>query len=174
MARPKRRPGPSRKPGATRSAGAPLAPKVPVTFHRAPWERIYAAGFGVAFSVLVVLNIVGGPGLLRTGALVPLVLVCACDLVCWRLFRLEVTAAERGLLVRNYLRTYRLDWDEVAAFRIETPPTRLEGPSLHVIRNAGKPIRLDASVHLLSQVRQVDARAGALATRRDQLDAWVR
>lgn len=134
-----------------------------------PAQRIYAGVFAVAFSTLFVLN---APSSLRhAGALVPQALLLACDVACFRALRLGVIACEQGLVVRNYLRTYRLGWDEVAGFRLEPPPTRLVGWELKLAMRSGSSAGLDATKRLLRRGDAQD-RSTLEATRR-RLQAWV-
>lgn len=132
-------------------------------------QRIYSGAFAVAFSTLFVLN---APSSLRhAGALVPEVLLLACDVACIRALRLAVIAGEDALVVRNYLRTYRLGWDEVAGFKLEPPATRLVGWELKLAMRSGKSAGLDATKRLLR--RGDDQDRSALEGTRRRLQAWV-
>lgn len=168
MAKKKRRPQPPR--GRPRDAAEKEAlPKLPVHLTASVAQRIYAGVFGVAFFVLLVLNAVSVHKV-RLSA-VPLVLVCLGDLVCLRIFAVALIADQRGLVVRNYLRTYRLRWVDVEDVRLEAPPSRLEGWDLSVVRTGGRAIRVDAVRRPF--VRNVENNRPALEAARRKLVAWM-
>jgi hypothetical protein len=169
VAKKKRRPQPPRgRPAAREEAAA--TPKLPVVIQVSRAVRIYAGVFGVAFFVLLVLNAFS----VRSARLsiVPLVLVALGTLVCARIFRASLLADERGVVVRNYLRTYRLHWDDVADFRLDAPASRIEGWEMSVIRSNGREIRLDALRRPL--VRNVESNRPILEAQRKKLVAWLR
>lgn len=173
MAKKKRRPQPARSSARGRpdqKADDEVLAKAPVMLQAPRGMRIYAALFGIAFLVVVVLNAVAA----RKSALstIPLILVCLGAVVCLRIFRTALVADQRGVMIRNYFRTYRLRWSDIADFRLDPPATRLEGWELSVVTASGKEIRLDA----LRQpfVRNVDNNRPKLEGARKQLLAWLR
>ncbi|HLJ06929.1 MAG TPA: hypothetical protein VKX24_00200 [Acidimicrobiia bacterium] len=167
----KRRPQPARGRPAQESPeeSTPVA-KGPVVITASKAVRIYSGLFGVGFFVLVVLN---GLATKKVGlSAVPLLLVLLGAFVCLRIFRTSLVADQRGVTIRNYLKTYRLKWSDVGDFRLDPPVTRLEGWEMSVVRADGKPIRLDALRRPF--VRNVESNRPILEAQRKRLMAWLR
>ncbi|MGH2718708.1 MAG: hypothetical protein ACRDJU_09030 [Actinomycetota bacterium] len=160
---------PAQRAGAAMEDSAPVA-KAPVVITVSRPVRIYSGLFGVGFFVLVVLNAFAAK---KVGlSSIPLLLVLLGAVVCFRIFRTCLVADQRGVTVRNYLKTYRMKWSEVGDFRLDPPATRLEGWEMSVIRADGRPIRLDALRRPF--VRNVAVNKPVLEAQRKRLMAWLR
>ena len=180
----KRRPQPQGKPrvgpkaagGGDTEAGS-AKPAAPVVLRASGAKRLYSGLFGAAFFVVIALNAAApAKGRLAT---VPLLLVVGCCLVCVRLFRVAVVADERGVVVRNMMRTYRLGWQDVQEIRLDPPVSRIDGWEVALVRgptkrspSPTKTIRLDA---IRRTVHRDPAREKAeLEPVYRQLRAWER
>lgn len=192
MAKPRRKPAP--RAAATPAVGPGAAakpavgprqssrkgtgkPSAPVILQPSTARRLYAGVFGVAFFILLVANATVARSIHLS--VVPLVLVMVCCLGCVRLFRLAVIADERGLVVRNYLRSHRLAWTDVAEFRLEPPVARIDGWEITVVRTRAGPsgtdqiIRLDAAKRSL-RMGDPDKERACLEPTVRQLNSWLR
>lgn len=166
----KRRPQPPRGRPAPEPQEEAAVAKAPVVIQASKAVRIYSGLFGVGFFVLVVLNAFATK---KVGlSAVPLVLVALGAVVCLRIFRTSLVADQRGVTIRNYLKTYRLRWSDVGDFRLDPPATRLDGWEMSVVRSDGRPIRLDALRRPF--VRNIDLNKPVLEAQRKQLLAWLR
>lgn len=166
----KRRPQPPRGRPAPEPQEEAAVAKAPVVIQASKAVRIYSGLFGVGFFVLVVLNAFATK---KVGlSAVPLVLVALGAVVCLRIFRTSLVADQRGVTIRNYLKTYRLSWSDVGDFRLDPPATRLDGWEMSVVRSDGRPIRLDALRRPF--VRNIDLNKPVLEAQRKQLLAWLR
>jgi hypothetical protein len=168
VAKKKRRPQPARSRPA-RPAAEEALPKAPVVLEAPLAMRIYAGLFGLAFFVVLALNAFATAKVHLSA--IPVVLVVVGDLVCFRIFRTALVANDRGLIVRNYFRTYRYRWSDVADFRLDAPASRLDGWEMSVVTKGGKSIRLDALRRPF--VRNIENNKPLLETSRRRLIAWL-
>lgn len=171
----KPRVGPRAKEGAAAKGSA--KPDAPVLLQATPGKRIYAAIFGTAFFVLLVANatVMSKAHL----SILPLLLVVGCCLGCVRMYRLAVIADEKGLVVRNFMRTHRLRWADVKEIKMDPPVTKIDGWEIAVVRGPvgrslrpTKIIRLDAAKRAVH--RSLEKEKAELEPAHRQLNAWLR
>jgi hypothetical protein len=86
-------------------------------------------------------------GQLSLGVAVLAIGVCFLCVAAYSWWRLAMVADDSGLLIRNFIRTHHIAWDDIADFRIGEPRR-----SIHVLCHDGLMINVDVTRRRIFEV----------------------